>query len=274
MTAGPIIKWVGGKSRLLPELLLRAPKAFNRYYEPFVGGGALFFALAPKHAVLGDMNEALIDMYQTLVFDVEGVIACLRQHKRQHTEDHYYEVRTWWNEERSKCIDGVSVAAAFIYLNKTCFNGLWRVNKSGEFNVPMGDYKDPAIYDPDALRAAVNVLEKATLMVNEFDITAGNAKAGDFVYFDPPYVPISITSSFTSYTTGVFGEKQQVALANHARDLVDKGVHVMLSNNDVPLVHELYKGFHIDVVQRAGTVSSKGSKRGKVNEVIITDGGN
>lgn len=234
----------------------------------------MFFALEPERAVLGDMNGALVETYRTLSTDVEGVIACLAHHKQNNVNGHYYEVREWWNKSSAQCVDRVSVAAAFIYLNKTCFNGLWRVNRAGEFNVPKGDYDNPAIFDPDALRAAAEALAKATLTTGEYHVTTAEAKAGDFAYFDPPYAPISKTSNFTAYVAGAFGESQQRDLARHARELVDRGVHVMLSNNDVPLIRELYQGFTIDVVQRAGTISSKGSKRGKVDEVIITPGGN
>jgi len=270
MSASPIIKWVGGKSRLLPELTKRAPKTFRRYFEPFLGSGALFFALEPDDAWLGDMNRALVEMYVAVAERPDAVIGRLEQHRKNNVNGYYYEVREWWNTHRESSSDKVGAAAAFIFLNKTCYNGLWRVNRNGGFNVPKGDYEDPKVFDPDDIRAAARVLGGARLMADEYDVTTADASAGDFVYFDPPYAPISKTSNFTSYTKDVFGEEQQTDLANHARDLAEKGVHVMLSNNDVPLVYELYKGFNIDVVQRAGTVSSKGSKRGKVNEVVIT----
>lgn len=270
MSASPIIKWVGGKSRLLPELTKRAPKSFRRYFEPFLGSGALFFALEPDDAWLGDMNRALVEMYAAVAERPEAVISRLEQHRKNNVNGYYYEVREWWNTARPNSPDQVGAAAAFIFLNKTCFNGLWRVNRDGHFNVPKGDYKDPKVFDPDDIRAAARALGGARLMACEYDATTSEAQAGDFIYFDPPYDPISETSNFTAYTKDGFGKAAQKRLAEHARDLSMRGIHVMLSNNDTPYVRELYKDFVIDGVQRAGTVSSKGSKRGKVDEVVIT----
>jgi DNA adenine methylase len=268
--AGPIVKWAGGKTKLLAELRARMPKTYNCYFEPFVGGAAMFFVLAPKDACLGDMNRALIDTYRTVCEDVEDVIERLKEHKAKHWKSsYYYEMRTGWNERRW-ANDNPGAAAAFIYLNKTCFNGLWRVNKSNEFNVPKGDYEDPPIVDPDNLRLAAKALYAARLLCNEYDATTVEAKEGDFVYFDPPYDPVSKTSSFTSYTKNTFGKGQQKRLAEHARELRDKGVQVMLSNNDTPYVRSLYPDFTVDSVKCGRSINSKGDKRGKVDEVIIT----
>lgn len=267
---GPILKWAGGKTRLLPELRARLPQKFARYFEPFVGGGALFFALRPQSPTLGDTNDALIDTYRVISSDVERVIKRLEGHRKHHASDgYYYEVREWWNTARHNG-DNVGLAAAFIYLNKTGFNGLWRVNKDGEFNVPRGDYKDPKIFDPDALRAAAGLLAKATLRVARYADTAAEAREGDFVYFDPPYDPISKTSNFTSYTKDVFGKDQQKELAECARQLRARGVLVMLSNNDTPFVRSIYEDFCIDNVKCSRSINSKGDKRGAVDEVIIT----
>lgn len=271
MPAAPVVKWAGGKTKLLPELRARVPKKFNRYYEPFVGGGALFFALEPADAVLGDMNAALIDTYRTLAENVNAVISRLEEHRKANINGYYYEVRDWWNQHRPNSGDRVGAAAAFIFLNKTCFNGLWRENKDGLFNVPKGDYKDPKIFDPDALRAAAAALKAAELVTGEYWATSASAQAGDFVYFDPPYDPVSETSNFTSYTKAAFGKPQQKALAEHAQQLADRGVYVMLSNNDTPFIRELFKGWDVDTVQCARSINSKASKRGAVNEVIITN---
>jgi DNA adenine methylase len=273
VSAAPIIKWVGGKSKLLPELRARLPKTYKRYFEPFLGGGALFFALTPKDSVLGDMNGALIEMYKAVALDVDNIIETLDMHRRAHArEAYYYEIRTMWNEG---CWADVPAAraAAFIYLNKTCFNGLWRVNRSGEFNVPRGDYANPTVFDPAALRAASDVLRKASLRKTGYEQTTASATAGDFVYFDPPYDPVSKTSNFTSYTKDAFGKDQQKQLANHARELHKRGVYVMVSNNDTEYVRSLYEDFCIDTVQCGRSVNSKGDKRGKVNEVIVTSYG-
>lgn len=276
-SAAPIVKWVGGKTKLLPELRARLPKTYKRYFEPFLGGAAMFFSQAPKDAVLGDMNGALIDTYGALAHDVEGVIESLSRFRENYLlapEEYYYQVRTWWNEHEFED-DTSARAAAFIFLNKTCFNGLWRVNRAGEFNVPKGDYKEPKIFDPEALRAAGAVLgaKKVSLRVTSYEVTTASATAGDFVYFDPPYDPHSKTSNFTSYTKDAFGKDQQRQLAEHARELRKRGTHVMLSNNDTAYVRSLYEDFCIDTVLCGRPVNSDGGKRGKVNEVIITSYG-
>jgi DNA adenine methylase len=268
--AAPIVKWVGGKSKLLPELVARMPKKYNRYFEPFLGGAALFLAVAPEDAVLGDTNAELINTYRAVARDADGVASMLELHRRAHARDkYYYEVRDMWNEGAWSDDEGAR-AAAFIYLNKTGFNGLWRVNRDGEFNVPRGDYKDPSVYDLEALRAAAKAFAKADLRVSPYDKTTASAAAHDFVYFDPPYDPASKTSNFTSYTKDAFGKDQQRQLAEHARELRKRGTHVMLSNNDTPFVRSLYEDFCIDTVQCGRSVNSKGDKRGKVDEVIIT----
>jgi DNA adenine methylase len=271
--AAPIVKWVGGKTKLLPELRARLPKTYRRYFEPFLGGGALFFSLEPHDAVLGDMNGALINMYQAVADNVDDVIGVLKNHRAAHArENYYYEIRTWWNE--GYWLDDPSVrAAAFIYLNKTCFNGLWRVNKGGGFNVPRGDYENPSIFDEGELHAASKVLCRADLRDAAYDATTASATAGDFVYFDPPYDPASKTSNFTSYTKDAFGKDEQRKLAEHARELKKRGTNVMLSNNDTPFIRSLYEDFNIDNVKCGRSINSKGDKRGKVDEVIITSYG-
>lgn len=266
----PVVKWVGGKTRLLDELLGRQPVGYRRYFEPFLGGGALFFRLGPANAVLGDSNPDLINMYECVAWHVEGVIRALQTHKRKHSTEHYYATRDRWND-RGRTQSEVDRAAAFIYLNKTCFNGLWRVNSKGGFNVPMGRYVDPPICEAAKLRASSVALQKASLEVGHYADCVREAAAGDFVYFDPPYAPISKTSSFTSYTKGDFGEDDQRALADLFRELDARGCHVMLSNNDVPLIRELYRGYRIDQVQCSRAINSRASARGAVNEVIVTN---
>lgn len=267
---GPIIKWVGGKTKLLPELRARRPRAWGTYYEPFVGGGALFFDLVPPQTVLGDLNEALIDVYRAVAVDVEAVITALAMHKEMHDKDgvYYYKVRACWNT--GEIMDAAERAAAFIYMNKTGYNGLWRVNRAGKLNVPIGRYTNPTIYVPDVLRAASTVLRRVTLRVGTYVETTQDAAAGDFVYFDPPYDPVSKTSNFTSYTKNEFGKDQQKALAEYAWALHQRGVYVMLSNNDTPLVRDLYARFNIDTVKCRRSVNSAADKRGDVDEVIIT----
>ncbi len=269
--ASPVIKWVGGKTKLLPELTARMPASFERYYEPFAGGAALFFRVAPERAVLADYNSDLIGLYTCLTRDVAGVVRKLEDHRTSHSESHYYATRTRWND-RELSWNTADRAATFIYLNKTCFNGLWRVNRSGAFNVPIGRYADPPICVPEALQAASDVLSRATLRCGDYRMATADARRGDFLYFDPPYDPVTPTASFTSYTTSVFGPDQQRELADTARMLVARGCRVMLSNSDTPFIRSLYKGFTVDRVKCSRAINSNAAKRGDVDEVIITGG--
>ena len=197
--AAPIVKWAGGKSRLLDELLARSPRRFRRYVEPFLGGAALYFRLAPRFGVLSDCNTDLINMYRCVAWNVEAVIKKLTRLRADHDEEHYYRMRERWNTEGELVAD-IDRAAAFIYLNKTCYNGLWRVNSRGHFNVPVGRYDEPSIFDPAAMRAASKLLQRAEIAACHFADAAENARASDFLYFDPPYHPISVTAHFTSST--------------------------------------------------------------------------
>ncbi|HEY4242475.1 MAG TPA: DNA adenine methylase [Kofleriaceae bacterium] len=273
VVATPIIKWVGGKTKLLPELLARMPDAASvrRYYEPFAGGAALFFRVAPARSVLSDSNEDLIGLYRTVASDPGGVIRRLAQHRANHSEAHYYDMRARWNDDDVRW-PAPDRAAAFIYLNKTCFNGLWRVNRSGDFNVPIGRYVDPPICVPEALHAASSLLAGADLRCGDYRAAVADAGKGDFVYFDPPYDPVTPTASFTSYTAGAFGPDDQRALAELARSLAARGCRVMLSNSDTPFVRSLYKGFAVDRVKCARAINSNAAKRGDVDEVIATVG--
>ena len=267
----PIVKWVGGKSKLLPELIARLPERWNRYFEPFSGGAALFFKLAPRAAVLNDRNADLITTYRTVATDVEAVIRRLAIHRREHDTEHYYSVRERWNDP-SVSWSPVDRAAAFIYLNKTCYNGLWRVNRAGGFNVPVGRYTDPPICTPDALRAAARLLARAELRSGDYAAAVADARAGDLVYFDPPYVPVTETSNFTSYTGDGFGAADQRALADLAHALVARGCRVMLSNSDTPFTRALYQGLRVDRVWCARAINSNASRRGEVAEVIAIGG--
>jgi len=269
--AHPIIKWVGGKTKLLGELTSRMPERFARYYEPFAGGAALFFRLAPKRAVLADSNTDLIRLYTAIASDVNAVVRELERHRAAHDQDHYYAMRARWNDH-GIAWSGPERAAAFIYLNKTCFNGLWRVNRSGDFNVPIGRYADPPICVPDTLRAAHHLLARAELRCADYRTAVEDARRGDFLYFDPPYDPVTPTANFTSYTADVFGPDQQRELAQTARDLVARGCMVMLSNSDTPFIRSLYKGFTIDRVKCSRAINSNAAKRGDVDEVIVTGG--
>jgi DNA adenine methylase len=272
-TPRPFLKWAGGKGQLLRELVPRVEKAapFERYFEPFVGGGALFFELhrlgmlEGKKAVLSDVNERLITAYLAVQQDVEGLIARLRMHKKKHCKDHYYAVRE--NVPDSP----LHRAARIIYLNKTCFNGLFRENSKGLFNVPMGDYADPIICDEANLRAASRALQDAALHVRPFDRVLDEAQPGDLVYFDPPYNPVSKTSSFTAYSQDGFGEEEQRRLAGLYAELTCLGVKAVLSNSYTDLVLDLYGDFHVSEVRATRALNSRADKRGAVSEALVVN---
>lgn len=268
--AKPFIKWVGGKRKLLPELLKSVPTVFGTYYEPFLGGGALFFALNRERAVLSDTNWDLIRAYTYVRDNVEALIKALLCLER--SKETYLELRA---KDPSQLSDGAA-AVRFIYLLKCGFNGIWRVNKSGKYNVPFGENKGE-ICDAPALRAASRALQRVTIRCDEFDNTVevseiSRARRGDLVYFDPPYVPLTATSNFTSYSAAGFGDAEQVRLRDCARRLKDKGVYVLLSNSAAPRVRELYASsdFKIREVLAPRSVSCKGDKRGKITELLIT----
>jgi DNA adenine methylase len=271
IVASPVIKWVGGKTRLLHELLARMPEHFNRYYEPFAGGAALFFRLAPRRAVLADSNKDLVTLYTAIATDPQAVIRRLQHHRDAHDEDHYYAMRAKWNEDHASW-PAPDRAAAFIYLNKTCFNGLWRVNRAGAFNVPIGRYTDPPICVPDAVRAASTVLARADLRCADYKTAIHDAKAGDFLYFDPPYDPVTPTANFTSYSADGFGPDDQRELAQTAKALVERGCRVMLSNSDTPFIRSLYRGLRVERVKCPRAINSNAAKRGDVDELVITGG--
>ena len=260
----PFLKWAGGKRQLLSSLLQLAPRNVSTYFEPFVGGGALFFALQPKRAVLADVNERLIRTYKGVKNDVEEVIRQLKGFP--HKPEFFYRFR----EEDIDAGTDADVAAWFIYLNKTGFNGLYRVNRDNRFNVPFGRYVNPTICDKDTLRACSAALAKAELVVADFASVVEEAGRGDFVYFDPPYVPLSATSSFTSYTSHGFDHEGQKRLRDTARKLKKRGVRVLLSNSSAPSVRDLYAdGFDITEVSATRLVNSKATARGAIVELLI-----
>jgi len=246
------------------------PATYRRYFEPFMGGGAFFFHLTPDSAVLNDRNPDLINVYRCVAWNVEGVIKRLVEHREAHCESYFYAMRNRWNDRKAKRSE-VERAAAFIYLNKTCYNGLWRVNSKGMFNVPVGRYESPKVFDPKVLRSAAATLRQADLLTGHFAEACEAAGAGDFVYFDPPYHPVSSTAKFTSYTQGSFDEDDQRELAALARSLDKRNCSVMLSNSDTPFIRKLYKGFRLRTVDVARAINSNASKRGTVPELIITN---
>ena len=273
----PIIKWVGGKSRLVPEIKKRLPSTFGDYYEPFAGGAALFFDLQPKKAYLSDMNAGLMRLYYEVLVDVNAVIGIATSmqaafHSRKGVKAqraHYELIRDSWNHPPPGTTEAYR-AAMFLFLNRTCFNGLWRENQKGEFNVPMGRYDKPTICYPHELRDAARVLRNAHTSFRIGAFHAIDPQKGDLVYFDPPYDPLTTTSSFSGYAAGGFDRDDQAHLAYFARYLAKKGVHVVLSNNDTPFIRKLYKGWKLERVACGRSINSDPKKRGAVHELLIT----
>jgi DNA adenine methylase len=271
--AAPFVKWVGGKGRLLTQLEPLLPKGVEkrRHVEPFVGGGALFFARQPRRALLSDVNERLVTTYLAIRDELPSVIRNLEALRRAHSDASYYLVRERYNT--ASRISAAERAAMFIYLNKTCFNGLHRVNRRGHFNVPVGRYENPRIVDPEGLAAASRALRHADIRHAGFEELLLAAKPGDFVYFDPPYAPVSATASFTSYAEGAFGDAEQVRLRDVFRELDRRGCKLMLSNSDVPRIRELYRDFQVDVVAAPRAINCDAKKRGPVTEVVVRNYG-
>ncbi len=262
--ARPFIKWVGGKRQLLPRLLDHVPTDAGTYFEPFIGGGALFFAVRPRAAVLADVNVRLIRTYKGVRDNVDEVVGLLRTYP--HDSAFFYQLREVNIDTRSDA----EVAAWFIYLNKTGFNGLYRVNRANRFNVPFGRYVNPNICDEPTLRACSSALTDTELLVADFEVAVAKAKKGDFVYFDPPYVPLSVTSSFTSYTSDGFGPVEQSRLRDTAKKLKKRGVNVLLSNSSAPFVRSLYaESFELIEVSATRFINSKASGRGAIAELLI-----
>ena len=271
--AGPFVKWAGGKGRLLSQLrpLLPPGVAKMRHVEPFVGGGAMFFSRQPKRALLTDINPALVDAYHAIRDDVDRVIDALEELAVGHCKERYYQVRERYNRPTSLTVP--KRAAMFIYLNKTCFNGLHRVNRKGEFNVPFGSYKKPRILNEAGLRAASHALRAAELRCASFEDLLETAKPGDFIYFDPPYEPVSTTASFTSYARDGFSREDQRRLAEVFGALDRRGCTLMLSNSDVPFIRDLYRRFEVDIVAAPRAINCDAAKRGKVTEVVVRNYG-
>lgn len=263
----PFLKWAGGKSQLWSEISARIPHDFNTYFEPFLGGGAVFFNLQPNRAYLSDANAELINIYRVIRERVDELILDLEKHV--HSEDYFYNLRNSDRLEEYEEWTSVQKASRLIYLNKTCYNGLTRVNSRGHFNVPFGKYKNPKILDEHNLRACHQALQNAEVTVGSFLEIEKLVTSQDFVYFDPPYAPVSNTANFTSYTQDGFGEEQQRELKELCDRLHQKGVRWLLSNSSASLILELYRDYKIEFVQANRAINSQGAKRGKVNEVLV-----
>ncbi len=263
------IKWAGGKAALLKQFDEFLPGKIGRYMEPFLGSGAMFFFVkreyGPKECLLSDVNAELINCFTVVRDHANELAPQLERHRDNHSKEYYYKIRK---------LDGntfprIERAAKFIYLNKTCFNGLYRVNSKGQFNVPIGSYTRPKIYNEETLAKASGLLAGAKLTAMPFEDVLKSAKAGDFVYLDPPYFPLSKTSSFTSYTKTAFGEDEQRKLCAVFRKLDKLGCKVMLSNSAHPFIKKLYKDFRIETVSANRLISCDPSTRGKISEFVV-----
>ena len=269
----PFTKWTGGKRQLLGELRSYMPETYGRYFEPFVGGGALFFDLAPEQAVINDFNEELINAYRQIKNNPAELINLLIKHKENNSKDYYLELRSADRDGRISRMTGVERAARILYMLRVDFNGLYRVNSKNQFNVPYGRYKNPKIVDVDLLYQISEYLNENDIEILQTDFAEAikDAQTGDFVYFDPPYIPLNETSSFTSYTHEGFSYEEQVRLRDTFKELTERGVYAMLSNSSNPLVEELYKDFNIYFVEAQRTNGEKSSSRGKISEIIVTN---
>lgn len=266
----PVVKWVGGKRQLLDELTLLFPKRVSSYCEPFLGGGAVLFRLQPNIAYVNDINSELIQMYEVIRDHVDELILALGEHPNE--EGHFYRVRDWDRDKAQYArLTKVQRAARIIYLNKTCYNGLFRVNSAGEFNTPFGHYKNPNIINAPTLKAVSAYFQKAQLTFSSVDYAEvlDKVEKGTFVYLDPPYDPVSDTANFTGYAKGGFGRPEQLRLRECCDELNRRGIKFMLSNSATDFIREQYAAYNITIVKAKRAINSNAAKRGQVDEVVI-----
>lgn len=268
----PVVKWVGGKRQLLDEITPLLPKRITSYCEPFLGGGAVLFSIQPAKAIVNDLNEDLVIVYEVIRDDVEPLIASLKRH--ENTSEYFYTIRDMDRDRDSyRALSKVEKASRLIYLNKTCFNGLFRVNSSGEFNSPFGHYKNPNIVNEPVLRAVNKYLNSGKIVFysEDFAETLKRVGKGCFVYLDPPYDPVSDTASFTGYNKGGFDRSEQVRLKRCCDELNKRGVKFMLSNSSTEFIKDLYQDYHIITVKAKRAINSDTRKRGAIEEVLVTN---
>lgn len=266
----PVLKWVGGKRQLLTAIKPYIPGT-GTYVEPFVGGGAVLFALQPKKAVINDSNEELINVYRCIRDEPDALLDLLKEHERNNSPDYFYEVRSLDRSDDYSSLTCTEKAARVIYLNRTCYNGLYRVNAAGQFNSPYGRYKHPSIVQEPVIRAVSNYFNENEIAIHDGDYASllGGIQAGSFVYLDPPYMPVSKTSDFTGYTQGGFGYDEQVRLKEECDKLASSGIHFLESNSDCEEIRELYSGYKIKTVKAKRAINSKADCRGEIGEVLI-----
>jgi len=271
----PFIKWVGGKRGLLKQILPFIPNEFENYFEPFLGGGALFFELYSngllknKKIYLSDINSELINTYNIVKSSPNRLISNLEIYKKEHSKEFYYKIRELDRQKDYNLLSDLDKATRFIYLNKTCFNGLYRVNKKGYFNTPIGSYKNPNIVDIDTILLASEALENSIISNQPFNMILETTAKNDFVYFDPPYYPLNSSSNFTSYDSSIFLEDEQFKLFELFNKLYFKDVKVLQSNSDTDFIKNLYKNYNINILNANRFINSKANGRGKIKEVLI-----
>lgn len=265
----PVLKWVGGKRQLLSEIVELLPDKITTYYEPFLGGGALLFHLQPKKAVVNDINTELINLYNVIKDSPKELIEDLKKHINE--SEYFYEVRSLDRTEKYMMMSNIEKASRILYLNKTCYNGLFRVNSMGEFNTPFGKYKNPKIVEEITINAVSHYFNNSDIRITSCDYKEAlkGIRKGSFVYFDPPYDPVSDSSSFTGYAKGGFGKEEQIRLKEFCDILTQKGVKFLLSNSATPFIKELYKDYQINFVKAKRNINSKKELRGEVEEVLI-----
>jgi len=266
----PVVKWPGGKRQILDEITKYIPESFSTYYEPFLGGGAVLFELQPMKAVVNDINQELMNIYQVIKENVDELIEDLKKHKNE--REYFYKIRELdRDKERYSKLTKVERASRIIYLNKTCYNGLFRVNRSGEFNAPFGNYKNPNIVNENTLRAVSEYFNRANIIFTcqDFEVALQRAAKGDFVYLDPPYDPLSETANFTEYDKGGFNRDEQIRLKRVCDKLNKKGIKFLLSNSATDFIMELYKDYKIKIIKAKRAINSKADRRGEVDEVLV-----
>lgn len=266
----PVVKWVGGKRQLLDAIQKHVPKKYSTYYEPFLGGGAVLFALQPGKAVVNDINGELINLYRVIKDDVDALIADLQKHKNE--ADYYYKIREYdRDKQRYNSLTPIEKASRLIFLNKTCYNGLFRVNRAGEFNTPFGNYKNPNIVNAITLKAVSAFFNKKDIIFYNTDFVSAvqDGRKGSFVYLDPPYDPVSDTASFTGYDKGGFNRQEQIRLKQLCDDLNRREVKFLLSNSATPFIKDLYREYHIEIIRAKRAINSDPDKRGEIDEVLV-----
>ena len=272
--AAPVVKWVGGKRQLLPQILPLIPKRMSAYCEPFLGGGAVLFALQPRRALVNDLNQDLITVYRVIKENADALIEHLSRH--ENTPEYFYRIRDLDRDrEAYAALSDVEKASRLLYLNMTCYNGLFRVNASGAFNSPYGHYRRPNIVNEQTIRGVSRYFNSCDIAFFSEDFAAvlDRVPRGGFVYLDPPYDPVSDTASFTGYNRGGFGREEQVRLKACCDALTARGVKFLLSNSATPFIPELYSSYHVSIVQARRAVNSVASRRGAIEEVLVRNYG-